>query len=372
MKVLEINKQDLIHNINVIKNLNKVPNGLKSPEIIGVVKGNAYGLDLVEFSKILIEQGIEFLAVSTVEEALELRENNIECKILMLSSTGIIEDIEKLLDNNIILTVGSKEVLENVEKVAIKKNIVAKIHLKIDTGFGRYGFIYSNPIEIVECINKAKNVQVLGTFSHFSESFSKKSKWTNMQYERFLRVIETLQQNNIKTGILHICNSSAFLKYPHMRLNAVRIGSAFSGRIIIPNTYGLKRIGTLKTKIAEIKKLPKKFNIGYSNTYMTKKETKVAIIPVGYQDGINMTTSNDCFRLIDHMRYIYNDVKNIIKDNKVYVKINNKRYNVIGKIGMYNMVVDLKNDENIHIGDEVFIDIKPLYIESKIERKYIS
>ena len=86
MKVLEINKEELIHNINIIKKINKVEDGLKSPEIIAVVKGNAYGLGLVEFSKILIEQGIEFLAVSTVEEALELRQNDIKCKILMLSS----------------------------------------------------------------------------------------------------------------------------------------------------------------------------------------------------------------------------------------------------------------------------------------------
>lgn len=371
MKVLEVSNQDLIHNINVIKKINQVDEGLKSPEIIAVVKGNAYGMGLIEFSKTLIEQGINFLAVATVEEALELRKNNIKSKILLLSSIGVIDEIVKLLENDIILTVGSVEVLKNVEKVATEMSKVAKIHLKIDTGFGRYGFVYNEPLEIVEAIKETKNVEILGTFSHFSESFSKKEKWTSLQYERFLNVIEVLKQNGINTGLLHICNSSAFLKYPYMRLNAVRIGSAFSGRLIIPNVYGLKRIGVLRTKISEIKKLPKNFNIGYSNTYKTKQETRIAIIPVGYQDGINMTTSNDCFRLIDHMRYIYNDLKNIIKDKNLYVKINNKKYKVLGKIGMYNMVIDLKNDEDVHIGDEVYVDIKPLYIDSKIQREYI-
>lgn len=369
MKVLEINKQDLIHNINIIKKINNVEENLKSPEIIAVVKGNAYGMGLIQFSRTLIEQGIEFLAVSTVEEAIELRENGINCKILMLSSTGVKEDIEALLENKIILTIGSKEVLETVEKIAKHKKVKAKVHLKIDTGFGRYGFVYDEPLKIVDAISKTQNIQILGTFSHFSQSFSKESKWTSIQYERFLNVIENLRLNNIDTGMLHICNSSAFLKYPYMRLNAVRIGSAFSGRLLIPNVYGLKRIGFLKTKVSEIKILPKKFNIGYANTYKTKKEQKVAIIPVGYQDGIIMTTQNDCFRLIDHMRYIYNDIKNIFKDNNFYVKINNKKYRVLGKIGMYNMVIDIKND-NINIGDKVLIDTKILYVDSKIKREY--
>ena len=155
-----------------------------------------------------------------------------------------------------------------------------------------------------------------------------------------------------------------------MRLNAVRIGSAFSGRIIIPNIYGLKKIGILKTKVSEVKKLPKNFNIGYSNTYKTKKEMKVAILPVGYQDGIIMTTKDDCFRMIDHLRYIYNDVKNIFRDNSFYIRIKDKKYKALGRIGMYNIVVDVGNDD-INIGDEVFIDTKIMYIDSKIRREYI-
>ena len=232
MKVLEINREDLIHNINVIKNLNKLEEPLKSPEIIAVVKGNAYGLGLVQMSKLLVEQGIDFLATATVEEALELRQNDINCRILMLSSTGVKEDVENLLDNDIILTVGSPEVLEAVDEIAKQKKIKAKIHIKIDTGFGRYGFMYNEPTKIVEAIKKAKYVKILGTFSHFSNSFSKDSKCTSIQYERFLDVIEELKDNDIDTGILHICNTSAFFKYPYMRLNAVRIGSAFSRKII--------------------------------------------------------------------------------------------------------------------------------------------
>lgn len=170
--------------------------------------------------------------------------------------------------------------------------------------------------------------------------------------------------------MLHICNSSAFFKYPYMRLNAVRIGSAFSGRLIIPNIYGLKKIGILKTMVSEVKTLPKNHNIGYSNTYKVKNELKIAVIPCGYKDGVIISTNNDCFRIIDHLRYIYNDVKNIFKDNSIYVYIKDKRYRVIGKVGMYNLVIDTKNDD-INVQDEVYIDTKILYIDSKIKRQYI-
>ena len=338
-------------------------------KIIAVVKANGYGLGIVEYTKFLIDNGITFFGVSQVEEALTLRKAGIKEDILMLSSTAIKEDLINLINNNIIVTIGSKEDVKILEEIAKEKNKTIRAHLKIDTGFGRYGFVYNKREEMIKTLKQIKNIKIEGTFSHFSISFYD-DKYTKKQFERFIQVIEVLKMNKIETGMLHICNSSAFLKFPNMHLNAVRIGSAFLGRLSFKNNIGLKKIANLESRVSEIKELPKDFNIGYSNTYKTKKTTKVAIIPVGYMNGINVKNDRDMFRPIDKLRYIIRDIKDLFKDESKYVKIKNQNYKILGRIGTYHIVCDITN-KDISINDKVEIQINPKFVDSSIRREYI-
>ena len=371
MKALVIEKKDLVHNIEQIKKhaeTNGPDDNGKKVQIIAVVKGNAYGLGIVEFTKILIDNGISFFAVSTIEEALKLREAGIKQDILMLSTTAIKEDVKILVDNNIILSIGSKEDIKEAEEIAKEENRKIRAHLKIDTGFGRYGFTYTDRDTMVEVLKEIKNIEIEGTFSHFSVSFFN-DKYTKLQFDRFINVIEVLKMNDIKTGMLHICNSSAFIKFPNMHLNAVRVGSAFLGRIAFRNSLGLKPIAHLEGQVSEIKELPKGFNIGYSNTYTTKKETKIAIIPAGYMDGINMETGRDMFRPVDKLRYIVRDMKDFFKNQNMYVKIGDTNCRILGRIGTYHVICDITG-KDVEIGEKAIFRVNPKYVDSKNRREY--
>lgn len=332
MKQLVVNKEDLKHNINRIKGYTKKISNDDNYTIIAVVKGNGYGLGLNEYSEVLVENGIKYLAVATFEEAIELRKKQKDVNILMMSPLYNKQELEETVKNNITIAIDSKENAEAVNELA-HKGYNIKVHLKIDTGFGRYGFIYDDYENILNTVQSLKpNVEIEGIFTHCSDAYRKNNKHTLEQFKRFTDVIEKLEANNIKIKLKHICNSPAILNYPEMHLTAARIGSAFVGRVCSENNIGLKKIGELEINIAEVKDIPKGFNISYLNSYKTKDKTRIAIIPIGYLEGYNVTQKTDMFRIADKLRRALHELKSIFKKQKITVVINEKRYNVIGTI----------------------------------------
>lgn len=286
-----------------------------------------------------------------------------------MSSTAIEQELENMLKNNITITIGSTEAKEALIKIIKRVNKKPKIHIKIDTGFGRYGYLYTDTERIIKDIKELQKFAIIeGIFSHFSTSFYKE-KWTNLQYERFLEVLKTIEEHKINIPIKHISNSSAFIRFPQMSLSAVRIGSAFLGRVAVANKLGLKKIGYLESEISEIKTLPKGWNIGYSNTYTTKKETKVAIVPTGYAEGYHMKLSSDMLSFGNKVRDVIQAIKSLFKNTKLYVEINNKRYPILGRIGMYHVTVDITG-EDFKIGEKVKMNANPLYVDSSVRRLY--
>ena len=360
MKKLVIEKAKLIDNINKLKSVTNSP-------IIATIKNNGYGLGLDEFPKILAENGIDFFAVSTIEEAVTLRNNGITSKIMLLHSTAIYEDLLVLLNNDILPTIGSFEALDMLNRISTESGVALYCQLKIDTGFGRFGFLPDEMLKLADKLKELKNIGVVGIFSHFSSSFNEKSDYTEKQFNIFNKCVSILTDAGIDVGFRHICNSSAFLTKLHMHLDASRVGSALLGRILVPNSLELNKIGYMESTIEDIKTLPKDHFIGYSNTYKTEKDTKIGVVPVGYLDGLELKKGQDCFGFIDTLREIYNKIKCFNK--KIYVEVSNKKVPILGKIGTNNIVIDL-SETNANIGDIVKIDVNPMMVRPDIERVF--
>ena len=355
MKAYVVEREALIHNIQAIRSFaGEVP-------VWAVLKGNGYGIGIVPFSRILWENGIDRFAVTELREAETLRENYPDAPILMMRSTADPAEIHELLDLGVILTVGCYETAVAINGIAAERSAVAQVHLAVDTGMGRYGFLPDDVDKIISVYEYMKNLQICGIFTHFHSSFSNE-KATRQQYEKFAAVVEKLRAAGYDTGMAHCCNSHAFVRHPEMHMNGVRIGSAFLGRLSFKDKLGLKKVGCVECTVEEIRWIPKGQTVGYSAGFKAKRPLRTAVIGVGYYNGLAMVRENDICRFRDSVLGILHHFKNIFFPRKILVSVNGHKCRLLGHVGMVHAVVDL-TDIDCAVGDKVIAQMNPLSVK---------
>lgn len=337
--------------------------------LIVTVKGNGYGLGILPFSKCALECGAHLLAVSNLEEARALREGGVDAEILLMSPTCIRENAEEIIRLRLTAAIGSVEGAVLLDTAAREQNCRVRAHLKIDTGFGRFGFLPEETDKILTAARSLTNVQLCGIFSHLSASFAKNQKLTQPQLALFGETTGILEAGGLTFEFKHIANSCAALRYPESRYNAVRVSSAVIGRIPIKNTYGLKKVGFLECDIDELRFLPAGHNVGYANTYKTKRPTKVAVLSAGYSDGIAMARGRDTFRMVDRMRYLWVALRQSLSLHGLSCSVGGKKARILGRVGLTNCVADVTGI-SCSAGDIATFDINPLFVDSSVERVY--
>ena len=353
-----IEKEKLIENIEYIKKKAGVP-------VIGVVKGNGYGFGIKELTKILKECGINFFAVTEVTDIPILKEildgND---NILVMRSTCIKSEAKQIAENGCTATIGPEEACRVMESAAEELGVTVKCHLKIDTGMGRYGFMPSEISKAVNCY-KMPHLEFTGIYTHFSSAF-RNEELTKAQLTLFKDCIEQIKKAGYETGIAHCANSPALLNVDGVSMDAVRIGSAFTGRVITKAKTPLHRLGRLEAEVVDVKTVPAGYSIGYNGLFKTKRETKIAIVPIGHYDGFGLQKERETADL----RYVLSAAKQFVKNKQMYMRINGRMFHVIGEIGLSHTAVDI-TDSDIKPGDTAFVDISPLMVNPRIERVYI-
>lgn len=355
-----INKADIVYNYNQIASKT-------GALIIPTLKADCYGLGAMAVMELLhAECGVNIFAVSRLEEALELSGRG--CDILLLSCYHDAASLKTIIENNIIFAVDSIGQAKRAAAIALENEKTARVHVKIDTGFGRFGFMPGNLPEIKQ-VYSTEGLDVRGIFSHFSAAFASKSV-TDRQFDTFNGVIERLKESGINVGIRHIANSSAAASSDSYHLDAVRIGSAILGRLPMHTELELRRVGRFETDIADIRTLKKGSNIGYGNVFTLSRDTRVAVLCAGSADGVLIKKDYDTYRLVDILRYGFGVFKMLFRDNRLKVTVNGKQTRVVGRIALTHTMADV-TDIDCRCGDTAVIDISPLYVSDKVKREYI-
>lgn len=324
---VEIDLSAIRHNVRVLRTQLAA-----STHVMAVVKADAYGHGAIEVARAAIDSGATYLAVARIQEALHLRLAGITDPILMLEPITA-HTLAAHIDHNLTATIsdpiGARVLLDAFSPI--------RAHIKIDTGMGRLGLPANAPetVSIIHQLHAAAHIHLEGIYSHFARADESDLTFSHQQLNRFLTLLETLQENKITFPLRHIANSAGTLQLPESHLDMVRIGISLYGYApsdaVRIDHLPLKPAMSVKSRISHVKKVPVGFPVSYNSIFETHHPTTLITIPIGYADGFRRSLSNR-----GHILY---------KGNQ---------YPIVGRVCMDQIVVDIGNTP-ADIGDEITV-----------------
>ncbi len=290
----EIDLGALAHNFGVIRR--QVGPDAK---LLGVVKADAYGHGAVPVARKLEELGAAYLAVSNIDEAAELRDGGVTLPILMLGFTPA-EQAERAVRIGMTQAVPSLELARAYDEAAARAGAPMKVHIKLDTGMGRLGFpcddakFDASLRDILE-ITRLEHLDVEGVFTHFAvsdEDAPEHVAFTELQHERFTRMIDAVEQSGFRFRLKHCCNAGGIASYPQWAGDMVRCGIILYGTGELAERMGMQPVMRFKTTVATVRDFDPGISVSYGRTYYTDKPSRIAVLSVGYADGLHRALSN--------------------------------------------------------------------------------
>jgi len=329
---VEINLDNLAFNYHSVKKFVGENLGF-----MAVVKADAYGHGAVCCARRLEAEGIEWFGVALPEEGLELRENRIFTPILCLGSFWAGQE-KCLLENDLTPVVYQIEQAALLDRAAGEKNRIADVHVKIDTGMGRIGVRFDKVKEFVDKLREYKNLRVDGIMTHFATADNlSENDFTDWQTNKFDEAAAIFEANGFRPTYKSLANSPGAVAHENSRGNLVRVGGILYGLggDVLPvgiDKPELKPVMSLHTRVAHLKRVPKGETLGYSRTFTTAKDSLIATVPIGYQDGYPRSLSNNGHAIIGGQ----------------YVP-------VVGRVSMDWTILDVSEIRNVKVDDEVVL-----------------
>lgn len=327
----------LVNLYNYQKNLQAIQRKIgKGRQIIAIIKADAYGHGIIECARAGWQIGIRWFGVATVDEALSLRqiEEFSDARILILGPT-FPSDAEELVRQRIDVAVGSLAVLRALDRAAKKSGTTARVHLKIDTGMGRFGFWFEDVPSLIDEFKKRRHIEWIALMTHFSESDVPSFSYTKWQIKNFNWLVAECEKKGFRPQHLHAANSGAVLQHPSAYYDLVRPGIMTYG--LLPDirtrrTVALKPVLTLLTRIIDVREFPPGRYISYGRTYQTRHRIRAGLLPLGYGDG--------------YPRHL---------SNSGYVMVCGKKAPIIGRVCMDQVLIDITQIPTARVGSEVVV-----------------
>lgn len=367
---IEVNKDAIRHNYREIR-------ARLAPQVklLGVVKADAYGHGALETAQVLEEQGIDMLGVTSVEEGTALRRDGIKTPILVFGPF-LEGEAPTILQEDLTVTAAGYEAISWLGQALKGTDQSIKVHLKIETGLGRTGFWPREAAAAAAQIREIPGLFLEGVYSHLATAMAGNKAYAEKQLSLLLEAVDNLNQAGISGLITHIANSSAILNLPHMHLDMVRAGTILYGQYPSPAFEGslhLRDPWAFKAKVIHISVLPPRHTIGYGRTYRTRRKTRVAILPVGFTDGVQLEP-------VFKPAGLWELVKGIAKLILIFlghpravppVAFPSGRGRIRGKVGMQLTMVDVTGLDGVETGTTALVPARRTAVSSAIPRIYI-
>lgn len=297
-------------------------------KVAAVVKANAYGHDIITITGLLLEQGVDYIAVATLQEAVQLRKKFPQAELLVMGYTPD-DQLNFVVDYSITQTVFSLDQGRILSEHAVAAGKTAKVHVKVDTGFNRLGYRdHELALEEVTAMADLDGVEVEGIFSHLALNSPESDE---KQYQLLTNLVDKLEARGVTIPIKHICDSIGAVAYPQYHMDMVRLGALLYGYCSRKTSFELKPVMTLRTEVSMVKTIGPGEGVSYSHLFLTEKDTRIATLPVGYADGFP---------------------RNIWREG--YVLINGQQAKFAGLPCMDQCMVDVTGLD-VSVGDEVIL-----------------
>lgn len=362
---VEIDLAAIRHNMREVRNT--VSDGVK---ILAVVKADAYGCGAAGVSRVVIEEGASCLGVTRIEDAMVLRRIGIEAPVLLFDSI-LPEDAATAVEYDLEQTVCSTALARALSEAARAQGKTAGVHVKIDTGLGRLGVHPDEAVNFIRAIAGLPGISIAGVYTHFATAGEKDARAATAQLDSFEGVLRKLRLAEVPFGMAHAAASAAILRIPRSHLDMVRPGTILYGQYPsahIPRRLSLRDPFTLKSRISFIRTVQGGTPIGYGSEYRTRGKTTIAIVPIGYADGLTMQPAS-----VFRRRAAVTAARSIVPGATpaVEFRLRGKTVPVLGRVAMEMSVIDVTDIPGVEVGDLVTIPCRRTAVPNRIPRIYV-